>query len=258
MTMKISVLTPSYNTGQYLERAIVSVLNQQYANWEHIVVDGGSEDDTLLILERYGHIKWVSEPDFGQSDAMNKAFRMSSGDLIVYLNADDELEPNIFRDVVDYFERNLYCSFLVGNLRCIREKGTSVSSPASHLIDILDIESGLAFPLNPVSYYYKRNVQCRVGDFPIDNHYTMDYWFLLRAYKFYRVYRLNKIFGSFYYHPFSKSSNVERAKVSLLNVCRDFRAENQSLLILLKVRYKFRIFVSYIKSCLKAAVKNYA
>ena len=104
--MKISILTPSFNSAQYIERAIKSVMDQNYDDWEHIVVDGGSNDGTVEILKKYTHIKWISEPDRGQSDAMNKAFAMSRGDIIGYLNADDTYEPNIFKIIVEYFNNN--------------------------------------------------------------------------------------------------------------------------------------------------------
>ena len=101
--MKISILTPSYNSGKYIERAIESVVDQGYDNWEHIIVDGGSTDGTAVILKKYPHLKWISEPDKGQSDAMNKAFEMSNGDIIGYLNADDWYELSIFSLIADVF-----------------------------------------------------------------------------------------------------------------------------------------------------------
>jgi len=96
--MKISVITPSLNSGEHIERAIQSVLAQNYDNFEHIiVVDGLSTDNTLDILKKYPHLTWVSEKDSGQSNAMNKGFAMSSGEIIVYLNADDYFLPEAFR-----------------------------------------------------------------------------------------------------------------------------------------------------------------
>ena len=119
----ISVITPSYNSGKYIEDAVNSVLAQNYPNFEHIIVDGGSTDNTLQILEKYPHLKWVSEPDNGQSDAMNKGFGMSSGEIIVYLNADDYFEPDAFSNIVHTFEKNPDADMIVGNLKITYDDG---------------------------------------------------------------------------------------------------------------------------------------
>ena len=119
--LKISVITPSFNSGEYLEDAIQSVLIQQYPSFEHIVVDGGSTDGTMDILRKYNHITWISEPDKGQSDAMNKGFKMSTGDIIVYLNADDYFLPGAFNRVIPYFDAG--AEFVVGNIR-VDKNGT--------------------------------------------------------------------------------------------------------------------------------------
>ena len=121
---KISVITPSYNARRFIEDAIRSVIGQGYPNFEHIVVDGGSSDGTVDILLKYPHVKWVSEPDRGQSDAMNKGFAMSSGDIIVYLNADDYFEPGAFRTASDYLGARKGCYFLVGKCRVLSEDGS--------------------------------------------------------------------------------------------------------------------------------------
>jgi len=94
---KISIITPSYNQGEYIEEAIKSVLKQNYSNFEHIIIDAGSTDQTLDILKKYKHLKWISEKDDGQSDALNKGFKKSKGQIIGWLNADDFYEKNIFR-----------------------------------------------------------------------------------------------------------------------------------------------------------------
>ncbi|RYE12381.1 MAG: glycosyltransferase [Sphingobacteriaceae bacterium] len=115
MTLKLSVLTPSFNSGKYLERAIQSVLKQDYANWEHIIMDGGSTDNTLEVLKKYPHLSWKMEKDAGQADAMNKAFKASTGDIIVYLNADDYFEENVFATVIQAFSKDSTADMVVGN-----------------------------------------------------------------------------------------------------------------------------------------------
>lgn len=90
----VSVVTPSLNQGRYLREAIESVRAQTYSPIEHVVVDGGSADETLDVLRAYDHVRWVSEPDRGQSHALNKGFAMTAGEILGWLNADDAYEPH--------------------------------------------------------------------------------------------------------------------------------------------------------------------
>src|SRR5258708_17772127 len=94
--MKISIITPSYNQGRFIEDAIQAVLAQDYPDFEHIIVDNCSSDNTLEILRKYPHLKWVSEPDEGQSDALNKGFGLSGGEVLGWLNCDDFYLPGAF------------------------------------------------------------------------------------------------------------------------------------------------------------------
>jgi len=96
---KISVVTVSYNQGSFIRQNIESVLQQNYPNFEHIVIDGGSTDNTLDILRSYSHLNWVSEPDRGQSHALNKGFAKASGDIIAWLNSDDWYAAGAFQAV---------------------------------------------------------------------------------------------------------------------------------------------------------------
>lgn len=219
--MKISVITICFNSGKYLERAIKSVLDQDYSNWEHIVVDGGSTDETVEVLKKYGHLQWISESDKGQSDAMNKGFKLSSGDLIVYLNADDELLPGCFSYILRHFKNNPKTDLLVGNLLTDYLGEQKVNKPSISLSEILNYEL-CSFPLNPVSYSFKRSLQLKIGDFPVDNHYTMDYWFLLRAYLFGIVRKEEFVGGIFYFDGANKSSDGEKARKSLKKVRDSF------------------------------------
>lgn len=96
---KITIITPSYNQGQFIEEAIQSVLSQKYANFEHIIIDACSIDETIDVLKKYPHLNWISEPDEGQSDALNKGFKKATGDIIGWLNADDMYLPDVFKTV---------------------------------------------------------------------------------------------------------------------------------------------------------------
>jgi len=96
----ISIVTPSFNQGAYIEENIKSVLRQNYPNFEHIIIDGSSTDGTIDILKKYDHLIWVSERDKGQSEAINKGFKTANGEIIGWLNSDDCYEPDAFSTIV--------------------------------------------------------------------------------------------------------------------------------------------------------------
>ena len=100
----VSIVTPSYNQGGFIRKCIESVLNQNYTNIEYIIIDGGSTDNTIDIIKEYeGRVKWVSERDNGQSDAINKGFKMANGEIVAWLNSDDFYEDNAVSNSVKHF-----------------------------------------------------------------------------------------------------------------------------------------------------------
>ena len=201
--MKISVLTICLNSGAYLERAINSVQNQNYAHIEHVVVDGGSGDDTLAILKKYPSLIWISEKDEGQSDAMNKAFSLATGDIIVYLNADDYFEDNVFNTVIQTFN-NSRAEIVIGNFFIKNDETNTLIHPSIEFKKII-FPQKYAFPYNPVSYFYKRKIQETIGKFPLQENYAMDYWFLLRALDKYQALKLDIALGTFLLTDMSKT-----------------------------------------------------
>ena len=103
---RISIVTPCLNMGAFIEDAIRSVQSQAYPNFEHIIVDACSSDNTLDVLKRYPHLRWVSEKDRGQSDGLNKGFRMATGNIVGWLNADEYYLPGAFHAVAYASEAN--------------------------------------------------------------------------------------------------------------------------------------------------------
>jgi glycosyltransferase involved in cell wall biosynthesis len=119
--IKISIVTPSYSQVEYIGRAVDSVLSQRGDfELEHIVIDGGSRDGTVDILKSYGSaIRWVSEPDEGQADALNKGLAMAGGNVLGWLNSDDLYEPGTLALVADVFRREPHIQWLYGKVRII-------------------------------------------------------------------------------------------------------------------------------------------
>jgi glycosyltransferase involved in cell wall biosynthesis len=125
---KFTIVTPSHNQGRFIENTILSVLNQGYPNVEYFVIDGGSSDGTCSILERYDkHIDyWTSEPDRGQSHAINKGFARATGDLLTWLNSDDRLEPDALRIVAEHAARFPDAGAFVGHGQIVDAAGRVV------------------------------------------------------------------------------------------------------------------------------------
>lgn len=115
---KISIVTPSYNQGQFIEETILSIINQNYPNLEYIIIDGGSTDGTIETIKKYEkHLKhWVSEPDKGQVDAINKGLKYCTGDIFNWINSDDYLEPNSLFTIANAYNP-IIDNNIAGNVR---------------------------------------------------------------------------------------------------------------------------------------------
>jgi hypothetical protein len=126
LTQRFSVITPSLNQGRYIKQTIESVLKQKYPNFEHLIADGGSSDETLSILKSYSHLRWNSAPDGGQADALNKLLSASDGDIVAWINADDWYGDDVFSEVA---EQLLSAPIVVGQCVITDEYGLEKYRP---------------------------------------------------------------------------------------------------------------------------------
>lgn len=177
----ISIVTPSYNQGMFIEDTLVSVFKQKYPKIEHIVVDGCSDDNTLKVLEQHENkynLIWKSEHDDGHSDAVNKGFRLVKGDIVGWINSDDVyFDVNVFRDVVNFFIINPEVDVLYGDGVVINEEGRILKVNPSYKFSYSMLRRGQFF-YQPSTFFRKDVIQKYELDVDID--LPMDYEFFLR------------------------------------------------------------------------------
>ena len=208
----VSIVTPSYNHGKFIEDTILSVKSQDYPNIEHIVVDGSSTDNTLKILKKYEkgyNLRWISEPDEGQSDAVNKGFKMTKGEIIGWLNSDDTyLSIRTISDVVKYFKKHNKAKIIYGDMISIDHKNAIMLVRPALPIFRYSILKKRNFISEP-STFFKRDI---IDNYHLDKnlHYAMDHDFWLKIGKDNKFYHIPKILSCFRLHANSKSVSQSR------------------------------------------------
>lgn len=175
---RITVITPSLNQGRYIRQNILSVLAQDYPGLEHIVVDGGSTDGTLAVLKEFPHLRWISEPDRGQADALNKGLALATGDIVGWLNADDWYEPGIFAAVARAFELP-ETHWAVGGITMAYEPAGPLLRQASPPITYRALLRDPDIVRQPPAFF-RRNLLEQAGGWNIVYHMVMDYDLWLR------------------------------------------------------------------------------
>ena len=182
--MKISIITASLNRKEFIGAAIESVLAQNYPDFEHWIIDGGSSDGTLALLRQYPHLKVLSEPDLGVYDAWNKGIRRASGEVIGFLNSDDQYTPGTFGLVSESLAQSSALVFSGGSEIYQRtSSGTEVemhryADPRRYHLSVLNVTLGIP---NINARFFRRSVFEIVGDFNAEYKLSADREFLLRA-----------------------------------------------------------------------------
>jgi len=174
---RISIVTPSYNQGRFIEETIRSVLLQGYPDLEYIIIDGGSTDASAEIIRKYQPwlTYWVSEPDRGQSHAINRGFRRSTGEIIAWLNSDDTYCPSALASVAERYSKYSGYSFIYGALRIVDPYGRALKILAPEVtLPSLILRNDIPQPAT----FMQRSVLDSVGYLNESLHFAMDrdYW----------------------------------------------------------------------------------
>ncbi len=213
--MRVSIVTPSFNQGRFIERTIESVLAQRGGfELEYLVVDGGSTDETRSILERHAdRLRFVSEPDRGQSDAINKGFRAATGDVLAWLNSDDTYEPGAIDAAVRTLANARWC---YGQCRIIDEHDREIRRPVTWYKNHLSRRFSRGRLLRKCfvpqpAVFFRRELLEEVG--PVDEacRYSMDYDLWLRFARVAEPAFLPAYLARFRWHGASKNGAAYRA-----------------------------------------------
>jgi len=183
----VSIITPSFNKGPYIEETIQSIQNQSYVNIEHIVIDGGSTDETLVILKKYnGRVFWISEPDHGQSDAINKGWKIARGDIIAYLNADDTYTPDAVANAVTYLNGHPDVGLVYGDGTLTDANGKFIQAYRAGEFSLRELIYCRDNILQP-ALFLRREVYEKIGGIDESLHLAMDLDYWIRAGLLFRI-----------------------------------------------------------------------
>ena len=201
----ISIITPSFNQAAFIEDTISSVAQQDYLALEHIIVDGGSTDGTRTILERQRDVRWTSEPDGGQADAVNKGFARARGDVLGWINSDDVYQPGALRRVAEEFADRPDVDVVYGDCAELDESG-----PVRRVIPAHPVEPSqlllLDFRLYQPTFFFRRRAIDRVGMLDTSLHLVLDYDYILRMVMRCKASYVPATLAAFRPHPRSKTS----------------------------------------------------
>ena len=247
---KISIITPSYNQSDYLEKTILSVVNQNYKNIEYIIIDGQSTDDSLKIIKKYEKYLtfWVSEKDDGQSDAICKGFEKATGDILCWLNSDDFFVQGALKNVANHFEKNPTTDILIGDGMYSNKKGKITRYYRYIKPNYLLSKNGvIAFCQQ--SMFFNKKYYFKSGGISRKLHYCMDSEFVYRSIQqkcYFSI--MHKPSGVFRWHGSMKSLNANHIKeVETMNISKKYHYKfNFKLIAILVYRFIQLVNLNYI------------
>jgi glycosyltransferase involved in cell wall biosynthesis len=249
---RISILTPSFNHARYIEQTIRSVMEQDYPESEHIIVDDGSTDHTLSILRRYPHLRWISQPNRGQANALNRALSMSTGDIIGWVNSDDYLEPGVLPDIARRFaDREV--QWIVGGLTEVTEPFGTLSPRTSPVPTYRNLVRDPDIIRQPATFF-RRSAIVQAGGWDEHLYMVMDLDLWLRVARKSPPVMVNRNYACFRRHAAQKSSarNAERQRLEISRVLSRHGAPLGARLTV-SFRKRYCIFKSSVRGLIECA-----
>jgi glycosyltransferase involved in cell wall biosynthesis len=239
---KVSIVTPSYNQAQYLEETIRSVLAQDYPNIEYMIVDGGSTDGSLEIIQRYADrlAWWISEPDQGQTEALNKGFAHASGEIYAWLNSDDTYLPGAVSEAVAGLLAHPEAAMVYGDANLIDQGGKVIGQFPARQTDLRHLLRGSVHIPQQTTFFWGR-LWKQVGPLDPTFYFAMDYDLWVRLAKIAPLVYQPRRWANFRLHSTGKSiARDDRCYPEMLRV---HRREGGGKLSWLSVRWMIRKLV---------------
>jgi glycosyltransferase involved in cell wall biosynthesis len=202
----VSIVTPSFNQAPYLEAAIGSVLEQDYPRMEYIVIDGGSTDGSQAIIRRHASrlAHWVSEPDFGQADAINKGFAAAHGEIFAWLNSDDVYRPGALSEAVAFLQAHPEIGMVYGQAFYVDEAGKTIGRYPAGPTDHQGLRRGIT-TIPQQATFFRAKLWRMVGPLDPSFYYAMDYDLWVRLSAVSPIAFVRRPWAEFRIHDLSKS-----------------------------------------------------
>ncbi len=202
----VSIVTPSYNQARFLERTIQSVLSQDYPHLEYLIVDGGSTDESVTIIQRYADqlAWWVSEPDQGQTDAINKGFARAKGEILAWINSDDLYLPHTVTEAVAYLLSHPEAGMVYGDANLVDGTGQVIGKFPARQTDYKRLLKGYVH-IPQQAAFFRADLWRQVGPLDPTFYFAMDYDLWVRLAKITPLHYYPRLWANFRLHGSGKS-----------------------------------------------------